>query len=428
MLTRWLALLSLACTVSAQEPELAAAVDLPTRKERRKAALELAKNDVSLDAWLLSMQGFLPRGRARPGTERVNVDLLVEGKRERTEITTFVPESYRSTKPAPLLLTLHGAGGDGRHEPARWRDTADALGMIVVSPSEAVEPGGYAFTLRERSSAMAVLRWARRQFNIDENRIHLTGISRGGHMTWDVGLRFFDRFASLSPMIGGPRLDTRKGQNNLRFIENAAALPIRDLQGEGDDPRMLFNLRLAFARLKNLRATDAKFITFEGMAHSFRMDAVDWKDFFTTSRRDPHTPRVVRLCASLRESRAHWVELLRTDRTVKERFLPKVSVDVWNALDDAGRRRHLQAEADKRTARLVVERKKPGEFVASGTGVKRFRLLLSRDMFVSGEAATVTWRGKTKKARVRSDKKVLLLDFVERFDRTLLPVAVITVP
>ena len=73
----------------------------------------------------------------------------------------------------------------------------------------------------------------------------------------------------------------------MRYLENVVPVSIRDLQGEGDDARMLFNLRLAFDRLKQLRAGDAKFITFPGMAHSFDLSAVDWEEFYGSAVRQP---------------------------------------------------------------------------------------------------------------------------------------------
>jgi len=419
----------LAAAAFAQESELAAAVDLPTAAERKKAALVLAKNKaVSLEGWLGLMRKFGPRGTRGAGKHTVTVPLSIEGKLEQTEITVYVPGSAKPSKPAPLLLTLHGSGGDGRYEWSRWREIADALGMIVLSPSEAVEASGYAFTRRERTSALATLRWARREFNVDENRIHVTGISRGGHLTWDLGLRHPDRFATLSPMIGGPRLDTRNGQNNLRYLENAAHTPIRDLQGDGDDPRMLFNLRLAFQRLKVFGAKDAELVIFPGMGHAFRMEAVDWKEFFSVRSRDPARPRVVRRSADLREGRAFWVEILAMDRAIKESFMPQVKVAEWNALDDAGKRRYIAAAAEKRTARLEVTRERAGVFSARGTAVRRFRLLLAADMFDPREPLSISWKGRTRTIRARPSKRALLLDFVERFDRTYLPVASVRIP
>ncbi|MHC4339651.1 MAG: carboxylesterase family protein [Planctomycetota bacterium] len=413
----------------AYEIDLAVAVDLATAKQRASAATKLARRrEVTLEHWLEAMRRFSPKGGAREGPWTKVVPLSVEGRVEQTEVTAYVPAGYGPEQPAPLLLVLHGAGADGRDEYRRWQELADAMDMIVVAPSESGENQGYAFTSRERTAGLEVLRWARRRFNIDERRVHLTGISRGGHMTWDLGLRHPDRFASLAPMVGGPRLDTRGGQCNLRFLENLRSTPIRDLQGEGDDPRLLFNLRLAFTHLKKLGAKDVELITFPGLGHSFRMDAVDWKSFFEGAVRELRPRHGVHLCADPRHGRADWMEILAVERDIKEAFTPQVRPDRWNALDDAGKRRFIVRAAVQRTARLEVVMRGPGVFEAESRGVRRFRLLLDAEMYDPAAPVRVTWKGKTRSKKVSASRSVLLRDFVERFDRTFLPVAEVTIP
>ncbi|HEX5137150.1 MAG TPA: hypothetical protein VFY93_09270 [Planctomycetota bacterium] len=421
--------LLLAAAARAQEAEIAAAVDLPTPEARRKAALELAKRtDLDIAAVLAAMRGLKPLGPSAPGTAEESAALVVEGKPEATRITVHVPAAYDPATPAPLLLALHGAGGLGSQEEARWRAVADALGMIVVAPTEAGDNAGYGFTRREREAALAVLRWARRRWNVDENRIHITGVSRGGHMTWDIATRYPDLFATMSPMIGGPRLDTRAGQNNLRYVGNVTHLPIRDLQGEEDDPRMIFSIRLAFDRLKEAGAPDAKLVTFPGLGHDFRFEAVDWAAFLGSARRDPCPKRVVRLSATPHEARASWAEITAMTREVREDVTPQVDARKWQGMDDAARRLFVAAAADKATARLEAEWKGPGDFAVKSSGVRAFRLLLTDEMFDPKSPVRVTWNGRAVTRKVAPSRETLLLDFVERFDRTFLPVAEQQVP
>jgi len=416
-------------TVAADDLDatLAALVDLPTPKERAAQARELAKNkDRTLDMWLAATRRFAPKAEPPPKTGSVSaVAALPTG---RVDVQLSVPARYRHDRPTPLLLALHGTGGDGTNETARWRSIADDLGFIVCAPTDSGANKGYTFMPGERAEALAVLRWVRRRYNIDENRIHLTGVSRGGHLTWDLGTRQPDRWASLAPMIGGPRLDLSRGQNNLRYLENIAHLPIRDLQGEGDDKRLLFNLRYAFALLQKHGARDAELVTFPALGHSFRFEAVAWPTFLGTTRRDPVPSRVVRLTARASEGRAYWVEIRQTKRPVKEVFVPQVRADEWARLDDAGKRRFMAEAALARTARLEVEMTGPGEFNAKSTGVARFRLLLTTAMFDPRTAVSLRWQGRARSKRVRLSTRVLLSEFAERFDRTFLPVGELSIP
>jgi len=410
-------------------------VDRPDPEARRKRADELARDDeIDLDGLRTAMLSFRPRGGGRTGTFTADARLVLPRETGNgyepvgARIAFHVPSGYTPRKPAPLLLALHGAGGRGRNQVDLWRDVAERAGMIVAAPDEPGENRGYGFTARERAAAMAALRWVRRRYNVDENRIHLAGVSRGGHMTWDLATRRPDRWASLAPMIGGPRFDPRHGQNNLRYIPNIAHLPLRCLQGARDQPGLIFNLKLAFERLEKAGAPDAELKLFPGLGHSFRFGAVDWPAFLAAAERDPARRRVVRLATSTGAARAAWIEITRLDRRVRESFTPRIVASRWNALDAKGKKRYVAEAADGRTARLEVVMKAPGRFEAGSERVRGFRLLLAPGMFEDDEPVTVEWNGRTRRKTVRTSKRVLLREFAERFDRTFLPVATVELP
>jgi len=97
-------------------------------------------------------------------------------------------------------------------------------------------------------------------------------------------------------------------------------------------------------------------------------------------------------------------------------------------MDEDAKRRFLADEAEKHTARLEVERTEPGVYVAKSRGVRKFRLLLDRDAFDPRTPVRVTWNGRARTHRLTRSARVLCEEFVERFDRTFLPVAEFRVP
>jgi len=404
------------------------AVDLPDPAARAKAADALAKRPgVTVDALLPVLRAF---GRFRPKDPGIHheVAALRDGRVEvPSEITVYVPPGYDPAKAAPLLMAFHGAGGRGEDMPGMWKGTADALGMIVVAPSDMGPNGGYEYSSEERALALSALRWARRTFHVDENRIHAAGVSRGGHLVWDLVLRHPDLFASAAPMIGGPRISNGKGENNLRFLENVVHLPIRDLQGSGDHPLLLASLRFAFDRLAGWRAEDAKLIEFPDLGHAFDFGAVDWTEFLGNARRDPGRDRVVRCTLDGAEGRAFWAEVQDVGRGAKTEIVLTVDPKAWEAMDEVEKREYHTRHAERLTARLFVHRKGPGVYAASGRHVDRFRLLLPEDAFTPGEPVVVSLNGRTTRVRPAADPRVLLRDFVERFDRTWLPVAAVEI-
>jgi dienelactone hydrolase len=432
---RWAAILLCTGLVHAQEEpldlpgELARIVDLPTPQERARAAEALSKKEgVSLEQLQEAARAFGAFPPPTPGIHVKAVSLHVEGKVERTEIHVQIPAGYDPDTPAPLMLALHGSGGQGAHQLGMWHPVAQRLGMIVIAPTEAGKNEGYAFKERERRAALAALRWARRNFNVDENRVFVGGVSRGGHMTWDIALRHPDLFAALAPIIGGPRLVPGRGQNNLRYLDNIVHLPIRDLQGSRDDPLMLFNLRWTFKELEKLGAKDARLVEFPDLGHAFHFQKVPWAEWLPGKKRNPRPDTVRRATAKRDETRSFWIEILRTSSDVKETFRPTVQAKTWNRMNDNEKRLFLHGLALKKTATLTVTMKEPGRFVAKSRGVKKFRLLLTPEMFKEGEPVVVRFGGREVKRKARPQAKVLLQEFAERFDRTFLPVASITVP
>lgn len=106
------------------------------------------------------------------------------------------PENLKN-KPA-LFLSLHGAGVEAINQ-------AQSYGHknwgYVVSPTNR-RPYGYNWENWGRIDALEVLDIAKNRFNIDENKVYLTGHSMGGHGTWHLGINYPDKFGAIAPSAG----------------------------------------------------------------------------------------------------------------------------------------------------------------------------------------------------------------------------------
>jgi predicted esterase len=116
----------------------------------------------------------------------------------------LVPEVYNGS-PAPLVVALHGMGGDensifdaynGEFKPA-----AEKVGFIAVCPKGRDTASMYRGSAEQ--DVMDVLAEVRRDYKIDPNRIYLMGHSMGGYGTWSVAMAYPDVFAALGPISGG---------------------------------------------------------------------------------------------------------------------------------------------------------------------------------------------------------------------------------
>ena len=136
---------------------------------------------------------------------------------------------------------------------------------------------------------------------------------------------------------------------------------------------------------------------------------------------------MVRVAAEPTEVRASWVELGKVHGSARPDAQPTVSAS-FATLDEAGQRAQLHDRYATVTARLQVDDKGGGKFVADGKLVAGFTLLLEPAQLGKDGACEVRWQNKPVKKTAKPDVAVLLREFAERFDRTFLPVAQVQVP
>lgn len=424
--------LSVACSaqeeISVVPPDPVAllheAVSIVKPKEREAATKRLLKlRSVKLDQWLEIMHDFGDFDDPAFGVNQTEMEAWVDGKRAQIQIDFYVPASYDRETASPLLVLLHGAGGHGGGMLRSWMRFADEHGYLLLAPTDPNSDQGYAFTQRERDEALQALRWMRLHYNVDENRVHLHGVSRGGHLAWDLGVRHSDRFASLVPAIGGPTWVVSQGRNNLRLVENLANTPIRQLQGSQDDPRLLRNLRLSFDRIRSAGNDDAMLIEFPELGHSFRTDTIDWPEFFASHPRNPWPESLTYRTARKENPRRSWLRIDRLEKSMDESFGIKVDPKEWQRMNEEQRAAYIQNMAEERTAKSHVVRLADGSFVMNTSGVNRCTLFFKQSWLGEDGAVEVVVNGKTIRVKTKTSKRVLLQDFVERFDRTFLPIA-----
>jgi predicted esterase len=117
----------------------------------------------------------------------------------------LVPEVYNGSRPAALVVALHGMGGDensifdaygGAFKPA-----AEHAGFIAVCPKGRDTASMYRGSAEQ--DVMDVLAEVRRDYKIDPNRIYLMGHSMGGYGTWSIAMAHPDVFAAIGPISGG---------------------------------------------------------------------------------------------------------------------------------------------------------------------------------------------------------------------------------
>lgn len=132
-------------------------------------------------------------------------EVTIEHKQRRFAI--YVPHEYTPDKAWPCIVFLNGSGEcgiDGTRqlavgllpailaEPQRWP-------CIAVFPQKPDQPSQWS---EHDALVMGALDLARLEFNIDSNRLYLTGLSQGGAGSWSLGAKHPDLWAAIAPVCG----------------------------------------------------------------------------------------------------------------------------------------------------------------------------------------------------------------------------------
>jgi predicted esterase len=118
----------------------------------------------------------------------------------------FVPDAYDGEHDFPLVVALHGSGGDendffDKYPEAPLKPEAQRLGFLVVCPKGRGPASGYRGPAEQ--DVFDVLAEVRRDYRIDPRRIYLMGHSMGAYATWRLAAQHPGIFAALGPIAGG---------------------------------------------------------------------------------------------------------------------------------------------------------------------------------------------------------------------------------
>jgi poly(3-hydroxybutyrate) depolymerase len=169
-----------------------------------------------------------------------------------------------------LILLLHGDTGSGLLEDAhvRLRDLGEQHGYVVVAPTGPLFAGadsGSTWNRQNDATLMRIVREVGERFRTDANRVHVTGFSRGGFVTWRLFCDHADVFASVAPAAAGV------SRAEVTCFANGRApsrkIPVLFLMGRNDRavdyPSMAAMRDLAISRYSakgpDVLATDAKY-------------------------------------------------------------------------------------------------------------------------------------------------------------------------
>ena len=118
----------------------------------------------------------------------------------RGAFSLYVPETYDDTIEWPLLVALHGGSGHGRSFIWMWLREARSNGMILLSPTSLDRTWSILEPETDGEALFSILDFIDRHYNIDMNRILITGFSDGGTFALMYALQERTPFTAFAPI------------------------------------------------------------------------------------------------------------------------------------------------------------------------------------------------------------------------------------
>jgi predicted peptidase len=187
--------------------------------------------------------------------------------RKQVEVTVnyqlYLPTDYgkEQGKKWPLILFLHGAGERGddinlvkKHGPPKLLDgntDSPVTQFIVVSPQCPANKWW------EPRDVITLLDEVSQKYEVDPDRVYLTGLSMGGFGTWETASRFPERFAAIAPICGG---------GDPRRVRALKDMPTWVFHGD-KDPTVPVQRSIEMVEALKQIGNDAKFTRYPGAGH-----------------------------------------------------------------------------------------------------------------------------------------------------------------
>jgi polyhydroxybutyrate depolymerase len=174
------------------------------------------KRAIAAVAVLLGLPPLLALGEAVSfhAANRSNGTIVSSGQKR--EYRLYVPRSYDPARPAPLVISLHGAGlwGAAQERTSRWDELAERYGFLVVYPSGAGGAGPRTWHVDRTEGLVQDVRFISALidtlsagYRIDATRIYANGLSNGGGMAFVLSCTLSDRIAAVGMVAAAQTLE-----------------------------------------------------------------------------------------------------------------------------------------------------------------------------------------------------------------------------
>ena len=309
--------------------------------------------------------------------------------------TIIIPEDYDPARAYPVRVQLHGGVG-GPMRPGRGGDAAERI--PGTRPEIYVLPNSWEQSMwwqqSQAANVAAILDRLKRTYNVDENRVYVTGISDGGTGAYFFAFREPTAFASFLPLNGQMLVlsnPSTRVDGDL-YPGNAVNRPFFAVNGGRDPLYPAVGVRPYLEHLQEL-GTEVVFHVQEQAEHNTRwwpQERAAFEAFLADHPRNPFRDRLS--WETERTDRYNRVDWLVIDRLgTVEGETEFAENNALAGMGVLGRRRAIFPRSEA-SGRVDLVRR-ANVVTATTQGVRAFTLLLSPSQFDLRQPVTVIVNG-----------------------------------
>jgi predicted esterase len=438
----WVVLITLASVVLAAQsaaPRVTALIDKAfddfwkagSTGDAEKAAQRLLKTGVDFETAWSRLQAGRPYTTQKSGSQLLRL-ASVDGTV--LENTVEIPREYDPATRWPVRVQLHGGvmrnlpEGDEQNPSPRARRVNRIEGESAIY----LQPRGFAdaawWQFNQVDNLLTLLDRVKRRYNVDENRVYVTGVSDGGTGVYFLAMKVVTPWSAFLPLNGNMRVLTAPGTraDGQFYAGNFVNRPFFIING-GQDPLYPVGAVAPHIVMMERAGTPVEFRPQPSAGHDtswWPAERVNFERFVRTHPRQPYPERLSwETERADRYNRLSWLVIDRLGRASSDVALE----DVNRFAPPAGGPEQPMFARSKPSGRVDISGS-GNTITARSRGVAQFTLLLSPDVIDFSQPVIVTVNDRpVSQSRIAKDLATLLKWAARDNDRTMLFGAELTV-
>ena len=324
----------------------------------------------------------------------------------------YLPKTYDPNTSLPLVVCLHSGVLTGERALESWISRLEDA-YILVCPTLDFGLNRQWWTIAGEVLLLATLQDVTQQYNVDPNRIFLTGLANGAVGTLMTGMHRADRFAGIVPIAGC------LPDKLYPLLANLKHTPVYALHGSQD-------LRVPpSCTRKMVKAMNDRRYSVVHRQHNYvhansringhfvpPQELHALREWLENRTRNAHPAHIVLVRDRVHLDRFSWVKIDRvTDKTV----------DLWNT--------KLRNYSKLTFAKLEVAVTSPTLIEVTADHVQRYTLFLPPSLLDLDQPITIRTNGATSfKGHVEKDLSLLLREARRDPGRIVAAMVTISIP